>query len=124
MSSAYFASGTKFGSSKSTPKNDGGKSQMTLAELDEDEDKASEIRKDTMGYLARIQETKADINLLIMKTNSYSRNTGVSYKEVVTPKAEGDEQAYSKSPFGKQLHISDYSYTVTPKSRKNERSRL
>lgn len=124
MSSAHFASGTSFGTPKSTPKGTPRqeRSQMSLSELDDG--RTSQFTEATNDCMARIEATKADLNVLMLKTKSYTRNTGMSYRDVVTPERDRKQDSYSRSPFGKQLHISDYSYAVSPTSSKGGRSRL
>jgi hypothetical protein len=96
---------------------------MSVSELDDREDQLSQIRDETQGYLSRIDETKAELNVLIMKTQGYSRNTSRSYRDSLTPKADKSGQ-YERSPFGKKLNISDYSYSVTPISKRSGKSRF
>ena len=57
------------------------KSAMSLSELEDD--KTQQIQEETMGFLSKIDETKADLNLLMMKTQSYSRNTTFSYRDSI-----------------------------------------
>jgi hypothetical protein len=90
---------------------------MSISELNEGDDQLSQIREETQGYLSRIDETKAELNVLMMKTQSYSRNTSKNFRDSLTPRADKSGQ-YERSPFGKTLHISDYSYSITPVSRK------
>lgn len=119
MSSAHFASGTNFGTPRQTPRKDHDRSQMSLSELDD----GTNFQKETDEFMGRVQAVKGDLNVLMLKTKGYTRNTGVSYKESRTPKQETDG-GYQRSPFGKRLHISDYSYSITPTSVKSGKSKL
>ena len=118
MSSRGFASAASFGTPKRTPKQE--RSQMSLSELDEGQSQFTEATNDC---LARIEATKADLNVLMLKTKSYTRNTGMSYHDVLTPTQQKRQDSYARSPFGKELQISDYSYTVTPTSSKSGKYR-
>ena len=120
MSSAHFASGTNFWTPNKTPRKDFERSQMSLSELDDN--KGTQFQRETDEFLGRVQAVKGDLNVLMMKTSGYTRNTATSYKESLTPKGERDS-GYERSPFGKRLHISDYSSAITPTSLKGRRSR-
>jgi hypothetical protein len=93
---------------------------MTLDDLDEKNDEIAQIQAETRDCVARINETKAELNLLMLKAHSYSRNTAISYQDSLTPKADRST-TYTRSPFGKRLQISDYSYSITPKSKKSRK---
>jgi hypothetical protein len=113
---------SSFGASKSTTQ-PSGRSAMSISELDEAEDQLSQIRDETLNYLSRIDETKAELNILMMKTQSYSKNTSKTFRDSLTPRGDKSGQ-YERSPFGKTLHISDYSYSITPVARKSGKPRL
>jgi hypothetical protein len=85
---------------------------MNLHDLEDRTNEIGQIQNETREYLARINETKIELNVLMLKTHSYVRNTSMSYKDSLTAKTEG-LASYSRSPFGKGLQISDYSYSVT-----------
>jgi hypothetical protein len=121
--SARFASETRF----STPtrgkkdRSEGPHSPgMTLGELGEMSDEIAQIQAETRDWVARINETKAELNVLMLKTDSYSRNTAISYRDSLTPKSER-AATYTRSPFGKRLQISDYSLSITPKAKRFKR---
>jgi hypothetical protein len=114
---------SSFGASKPQNSKSGSRSTMSISELDEGDDQLAQIRDETNGYLTRIDETKAELNILMMKTQSYSRNTSKNFRDSLTPHGEKSGQ-YERSPFGKRLHISDYSYSITPVARKSGKPRL
>ena len=60
--------------------------------------------------LEQIKETKNEISFLSAKTDAYTKNTNMTYESYSTPvKKDQNDQSYRKSPYGKQLGISDYS---------------
>jgi hypothetical protein len=93
---------------------------MELDELDGTNDAIAQIQAQTRECVARINETKAELNVLMLKTRGYSRNTATSYRDALTPKEERPA-TYTKSPFGKRLQISDYSYLMTPQTKKSKK---
>jgi hypothetical protein len=97
-------------------------SEMRLDDLEDRNDEISLIQSETQDYLTRIHETKVELNVLMLKTHSYARNTSMSYKDVLPPKAEG-AASYSRSPFGRKLLISDYSSSLAPTTVKWRKSK-
>jgi hypothetical protein len=95
---------------------------MNLDDLDDRNNEIARIQNETQDYLARINETKIELNDLILKTHSYVRNTSMTYKDSLRPKTEGPA-LYSRSPFEKKLQISDDSYSVTPTPGKWQKSK-
>ncbi|KAK8894011.1 hypothetical protein M9Y10_022443 [Tritrichomonas musculus] len=122
--SLHFAPNTNFNSSRSKSKKTPTKSSqsfsnqslMSISELGEKH--ISQGQEENYEFLQQIKETKADLLVLMGKTKSYSKNTGVSYKDTITPRSQ--KKAYQKSPFGESLHITDYSYFCTPISKSNK----
>jgi hypothetical protein len=94
-------------------------SALTLGDLDEGNDQIAQIQSETEEYLARISEAKAELNVLMLKTHGYARNSSITYKDVL-PKSEGGD-SYHRSPFGKRLQISDYSYSLVPLAAKKRK---
>jgi hypothetical protein len=94
-------------------------SAMTLGDLDDGNDRIAQIQSETEDYLARINEAKGELNVLMLKTHSYARNTSMTYKDAL-PKIDG-AASYSRSPFGKRLQISDYSHLLVPPAAKTRK---
>ncbi|OHS99251.1 hypothetical protein TRFO_08499 [Tritrichomonas foetus] len=79
---------------------------MTIRELDGSAQ--SMINEEHLECLNQITDTKRHLNELIEKTNGYSKNSGTSFRDNVSPKTRKKKE-YRKSPYGQKLHISDYS---------------
>lgn len=122
-----FAPNTNFNSSRSkstrTPTKSSrtfsnSQSQMSISELGEN--RISQGQEENYEFLQQIKETKADLLVLMEKTKSYSKNTGSNFKDTITPVSQ--KKGYQKSPFGENLHLTDYSCFCTPIS-KTKRSK-
>lgn len=85
-------------------------SEMTIGELYGTPKKRHEDKTD---YNFEIGKTKTEISILSAKSDAYAKNTTVTYRDVISPKANKEEpESYKKSPFGKKLMITDYSNLV------------
>lgn len=89
--------------------------KMTIEELNDD---LSNIQDQTNDCIANINDAKVEIGILIAKTNCYAKNTTISYHDTLTPHKKEEDAPYRRSPFGKKLQITDYSYVCTPKGSK------
>ena len=93
-------------------------SMMSMSELGEKS--ISRGQEENYEFLQQIKETKAELLVLMEKTKSYSKNTGTHFQDSITPVSQ--KKGYQKSPFGEDLHLTDYSYFCTPIS-KTKRSK-
>lgn len=114
-----FAPNTNFNSSRSksmrTPTKSSesfsnSQSMMSISELGER--RMSQGQEENFEFLQQIKETKAELLVLMGKTKSYSKNTGCNFKDSITPVSQ--KKGYQKSPFGENLHLTDYSCFCTP----------
>lgn len=64
---------------------------------------------DQDGFLSkRISDAKQSMRQIMNDIDAYSSNLGITPKEITTPKFVSAD-SYQRSPFGKQLQITDYS---------------
>lgn len=85
-------------------------SLMSLSELGEKH--ISQKQEENFELLQQVKEAKADLFVLVEKARCYSKNTGIHYKDTITPPSK--KKGYQKSPFGENLHLTDYSYFCSP----------
>lgn len=79
---------------------------------------------DTQNTQAKATETLNEICFMMEKVTVYSNNTGLTLEEM-TPKSKKGSTSnspYNRSPFGKELGITDYSSICTPTKSKNRDS--
>ena len=92
-----------------TPTKSRNKSDLSLSDLSTPS-RYSGVDSKHDQILDKIYETKEDIKILSAKTDAYAKNSSLIYSNYSTPKKpEGNEDRYKKSPYGKQLGISDCS---------------
>ena len=93
-----------------TPTKRMSKSDMSLSEISSPS--KTGINSKHEQILEKIKVTKNEISVLVAKTDAYSKNTAKNYKDITTPTKKDNNDSYKKSPFGKELGISDYSHLV------------
>jgi hypothetical protein len=97
---------------------------MSLDQFEKKKTQIGQIQNETEDFLSQINEAKVELNVLMIKTHNYMRNTSLTYKDSVPLRTEG-RSLYSRSPFGQSLHISDYScFVPTPAPSKQKRPLL
>jgi hypothetical protein len=94
---------------------------MNLDELDNKRSKIEQIDNETEDFLGRINETKVELDVLMLKTHNYMRNTSLTYQDSIPQRTE-EPNLYSRSPFGQSLCISDYSYSIPTTGPKKQKS--
>ena len=98
-------------SSYRTPTKSRNQSDMSISEISSPYRSRGESKEEHIK--SQIKEAKEDISILSAKTDVYSKNTTLTYKEYSTPiKKDPNDKTYTKSPYGKELVISDYSLFV------------
>jgi hypothetical protein len=123
MSGTRSTSGSRFGTSTAPSQQASGsrsRSAMKLSQLEKQKNEIEQIHNEMEDFLSQINETKVELNVLMLKTHNYSRNTSWNYKDSVPQTTEG-QSLYSRSPFGQKLHISDYSFSVAATAPKKQK---
>ena len=92
-----------------TPTKSKRQSDMSLSEISSPS-RHSGVDSKHDQILEKIHQTKAEISILSAKTDAYAKNSTMTYNEYSTPtKNQATPDRYKKSPYGKELGISDYS---------------
>ena len=101
---------SSYASPYKTPTKKMSKSDMSLSEISSPSKSGIDSKHDQI--LEKIKTTKNEISVLVAKTDAYSKNTTKNYKDITTPTKSNNKDSYKKSPFGKELGLTDYSNIV------------